>query len=311
MESKYWVFTENNPPPNSTPETFFQTTGHPYKYLIYQKEKGEKDTIHHQGYIVFEKKKKFQTLKKIAERYHWEKRKGTHDEAKEYCSKTDTRVEGPYEFGDDSDIPRKKGERTDIIDFQKSVQAGCYDITTLADEHFTVFIHNNRAFKNYIDIKKQANAKIQMQEEFNKDFQPRQWQQQALDLLDKQEDREVLWIVDELGGSGKTYLAKHLIITYDAFYCTNGKSQDVAFAYGNEEVVVFDYTRDYEAYVNYSIIEQFKNGIFFSSKYESTNKFFKPAKVIVFSNFMPNQEKLSSDRWKIYKLEDKKKLIKI
>ena len=41
---------------------------------------------------------------------HWEVRKGTHEQAKQYCTKELTRVEGPWEFG----IDRQPGQMTDL-----------------------------------------------------------------------------------------------------------------------------------------------------------------------------------------------------
>lgn len=51
------------------------------------------------------------------------------------------------------------------------------------------------------------------------------------------------------------------------------------------------------------IIEQIKNGIYFSGKYESQMKYDKPPHVVVFSNTMPDQSKLSADRWNIVFLD--------
>lgn len=109
----------------------------------------------------------------------------------------------------------------------------------------------------------------------------------------------MLWYVDLEGGVGKTWLAKYLVATKGAFYMQGGKVADVAHAYGGQEYVVCDFTRDKEQVVQYSAIEAFKNGMLFSPKYDSTTKVFKPAKVICFSNWMPDTSKLSMDRWKI------------
>jgi len=108
---KYWVWTLNNPteehvPPNVWPDV---------EYTIWQHERGEDGTDHIQGYVCFTTSKHLKWIKENCdERAHWEARQGTHEQAKEYCSKEDTRVGGPWEHGDESKIPRKKGERTDL-----------------------------------------------------------------------------------------------------------------------------------------------------------------------------------------------------
>jgi hypothetical protein len=51
-------------------------------------------------------------------------------------------------------------------------------------------------------------------------------------------------------------------------------------------------------------MEDFKNGMIFSTKYESKAKVFKKPHLIVFSNFMPNMEALSKDRWEIRQLSN-------
>lgn len=74
----------------------------PMDYLIFQKEKGKKNTIHLQGYVEFTKQTRVTALKKITfgKSMHWEKRRGTRPEAREYCMKDDeTKLEDPLEYG--------------------------------------------------------------------------------------------------------------------------------------------------------------------------------------------------------------------
>lgn len=81
-------------------------------YLVYQYEITEKDTekvrgdrLHIQGYVVFPNARTLGGVKKIIEKWsgergpHLEASKGNSLENKEYCTKEDTRVDGPYEFG--------------------------------------------------------------------------------------------------------------------------------------------------------------------------------------------------------------------
>ena len=55
----------------------------------------------------------------------------------------------------------------------------------------------------------------------------------------------------------------------------NGKSADIKYAYDGQRCVVFDLSRSQESHVNYEVIESVKNGVVFSTKYESQMKVFK------------------------------------
>jgi hypothetical protein len=109
-----------------------------------------------------------------------------------------------------------------------------------------------------------------------------------------------MWVWEAKGGVGKTMLAKWLIVNKGAFYLQNGKNTDIAHAYRSQEYVVVDLTRSQEGMFNYGMLESFKNGIFFSPKYESQTKIFKPAKIVVFANWEPDKTKLSADRWDVH-----------
>lgn len=85
--SRDWCFTLNNPSVDDV--KCVEQIEH--KYLIYGKEVGEMGTPHLQGYIEFGNAKRLSTLKKINNKIHWEQRKGTAEQAAEYCKK-----EGAY-----------------------------------------------------------------------------------------------------------------------------------------------------------------------------------------------------------------------
>jgi len=105
MEQSYnWMFTLNNPQADENPKDW------KYKYLVYQLEKGDSGTLHFQGYVHFEKRQTLAALKKLSSRAHWEPRKGSHVQARVYCTKPETRVDGPWEFGD----PPQQGCRNDL-----------------------------------------------------------------------------------------------------------------------------------------------------------------------------------------------------
>ncbi len=67
--------------------------------MVWQKEKGENGTVHLQGYVAFSVRKSLATMKNVNGSAHWEVRRGTHDEAKAYCMKPESREAGPWEEG--------------------------------------------------------------------------------------------------------------------------------------------------------------------------------------------------------------------
>lgn len=138
---------------------------------------------------------------------------------------------------------------------------------------------------------------------------PFDWQQKVIDECQTEpDDRKINWIWCESGGTGKTQLAKLLVVKYGAIL-VGGKASDAKFAIlralksGKEiKVVVFLFPRSSEEFVSYDAIESIKDGIFFSSKYESEAAVFNSPHIFVFCNFRPDYKKLSSDRWEVIKL---------
>lgn len=73
---------------------------HKLKYTTGQLEKGTEGTLHLQWFIQLEKPgKRISALKKVCPYTHWTP-VDTKDSAWKYCHKEDTRVEGPWEFGE-------------------------------------------------------------------------------------------------------------------------------------------------------------------------------------------------------------------
>lgn len=72
------------------------------RYVIWQKEKCPKTgSIHFQGYIEFKQACRMAAVKKWygSNKLHVEKRNGEREEARDYCRKEESRVEGPWELG--------------------------------------------------------------------------------------------------------------------------------------------------------------------------------------------------------------------
>lgn len=134
------------------------------------------------------------------------------------------------------------------------------------------------------------------------------WQIEVLDIIKEKPDRrKIHWYWEEVGGVGKTVLAKHICMNYNAQY-VNGKGADVKCALASLDempnIVIYDYPRSVENYVSYGSIEEVKNGIMFSGKYESKTRIFNKPHVFIFANFHPDVDKLSKDRWHIVKIDE-------
>ncbi len=64
-----------------------------HSYIIIGKETGQEGTPHLQGYVELKKQMRFKAIKKLLPKTHFEKRKGTAQQAADYCKKDDDYVE--------------------------------------------------------------------------------------------------------------------------------------------------------------------------------------------------------------------------
>jgi hypothetical protein len=141
------------------------------------------------------------------------------------------------------------------------------------------------------------------------------WQLKLLDVVATEpDDRKVYWIYSREGRTGKSTFCKYLLYHYNAIFIDEGKKADIMFCLfkgdiENKNLVVFDIPRDNmddmgNVIVSYKSIESIKNGMIFSSKFESGFKLFNPPHVFVFSNGLPDYTKLSMDRWKVIHIDE-------
>lgn len=109
--SARWSFTLNNPgdfrPAYDATEM---------AYLVYQLERGVAGgTEHLQGYVRFKNRKQLNAAKHfIADTAHMAVSQGSEEQNKNYCTKADTRVAGPWEFGTYDGTQGQQGRRSDL-----------------------------------------------------------------------------------------------------------------------------------------------------------------------------------------------------
>lgn len=78
---------------------------------------------------------------------HWEPRRGTHQQAIDYCSKIETRIDGPWTFGIP---PVGAGRRTDLIALKEALDEGRTEFEISRNEElFGVWAKHYKAAERY------------------------------------------------------------------------------------------------------------------------------------------------------------------
>lgn len=297
IKARFWSFTLNNPKDDEVValrKILNEQTQ--VRYAIFGKEVGESNaTPHLQGYVAFKSQKTFNVAKTlIGERSHIEKAKGNEEQNVVYCSKEDTNAE---EFGSRH---RSKGRRTDLECFKSDVKDGEFNLKTLRESHSEVMAKYERFCNSYIrDNLPKPELKVHVL---------RLWQVRLKCILDLEpNDRTVVFVVDPKGNAGKSWFAKWWLReheeTKDSMILRPTKHADMAYALQPIMRVLFlDCTRKQIEYLPYTFMEECKDGLVFSNKYESCIKEYPPMHVVVLMNENPDKTALSEDRYLIIDL---------
>lgn len=302
MSAKNWCFTYNGSTNESVLErgTSLETalSGphliHEILYTVFQLERGSTGTSHLQGYSQFSSRRTLASIKRIMDPYlpnaHWEKAKGTAKQNHTYCTKSDTRLSGPWEIG----TMKSAGKRTDLEDFVAAMKQK----TLTTDEIFDQFPSIQARYPRFTRDYQRRCKRIQPGP-----FEPHPgWQTDLVSYLHSPSDpRGVRWYYDSLGNTGKSYFGSNYAFGL-GYVITGGRHADIFYAYDFQPVVFFDWARAAEETFPYGVVESFKNGYFLSTKYESAPVKFQPPHVIIFANFAPDKTKLSHDRWTVIDL---------
>lgn len=296
-----WCFTCFNEVHLDDPVEWLRKVGDhkAVQYIVCQKEIcATTEKVHLQGYVEFTVHKRLNEVKKVLldHTVHLEPRQGSQAQAIAYCQKLESRQDGPWEIG----TPKTQGKRSDWERVRDDFLNGMSleDSVLKYPDLFGRYSGGFRAMHSVIQQKLAIDG-IDVE-----NVELRTWQKELDKYVseNKQGPRKIRWYVDLKGNTGKSWWSRYAIKKHKAFYTTNAKTADISFAYSMQPVVVFDLARTTEDRVNYGVMEMLKNGLLFSAKYASTLKIFKQPTVIVMSNFHPNREALSRDRWDIVNL---------
>lgn len=172
------------------------------KYSMFQVEKGINGTEHLQMFLIFTINKRFSTLKKYFPTAHFEEVKGTNVQCRDYCSKSDTRVSGPYEIGQFAE----ERSRTDIKSFIELIKSGA-DINTLFD------LYPNLALKNFERIEK-----IRQQEKLQQVLKKGKKNMKVTYIYGPPGTGKTTWAIEQSGGYVNTFrVAKYMHGTFDDY----------------------------------------------------------------------------------------------
>ena len=138
--------------------------------------------------------------------------------------------------------------------------------------------------------------------------EPYPWQSEVIELAEgRADDRSVYWIWEDEGNVGKTALQKHLVMNHGAIMLS-GKGADMKYGvsmYIQKQkkyptLILINIPRSVDnKYVSFTGIEEVKDMMFFSGKYETSMVCGPNPHVICFANRSPPIDELSGDRWRI------------
>lgn len=148
--SRAFVFTLNNPEEalltREGLDRAFEDRDSHVRYAIWQVERGAEGTTHLQGYLEFSKPVRLSHCKILIPRAHFEPRRGTRDQAIAYCEKEESRLSGPYEFGQRD--RGGQGKRNDLSEVKARLDSGASE-KEIANDYFGTWCRNYRAFERY------------------------------------------------------------------------------------------------------------------------------------------------------------------
>jgi len=244
-------------------------------WVTWQKEQGENGTPHLQGYLLVNKDKCKSTngvnakwiKENINNKMHIEIRQGSHEQAKSYCNKLDTRVKGPWTLGKfdmlDKDANRKAvGERrkTSVAEVLEDAASGMTEKELWA-KHPGHMTHYHKSVKAYM---------------------------MTTSLGERQQPKiVVLWGPP---GTGKSHRASQMAKAIGPAYRWQSSASGSVWFDGydtnNHKVVIFD---DFKGGMPYTMLLRLLDRYPMHVEGKGTAVPFNPEWIIITSNHPPNE----------------------
>lgn len=289
--SRRYVFTLNNPTPEDVEFYNVQLQQPNVRYAVYGNELGASGTPHLQGFVIFTGTQRFNAVRQFLRRAHVESARGTSVQARDYCKK-----DGDFrEFGE---FPQESGRRTDL----DALVAWSDEFTRdngrppsspeIAKEHPYGYLK----YPRFVRMCEHRCSRVIQLGTYN------DWQTALSEkLLGDADPRKIDFMVDEDGGKGKTWFCRKFYSVNSSItqILSGGKRDDLAhYLDPTKKVFLFNIPRGGMEYLSYNLLEQLKDKLVFSGKYNSSMKVLTDVPhVVVFSNEKPDENKLSRDRF--------------
>lgn len=277
LQGRFWTFTDY------TLELFKKFDGvTEVRFAQWQLEKcPTTEKLHHQGFVQLKSQKSMTWLKKnLDATAHWEFCKGSEAANERYTSKCETRVEGPWTYGEKV----KSGTRTDLKVIAESVKT----------------IGAKRTIQEMPEAYLKCGKKLKELEQILKPVRPDkpevelyEWQQRVMLWLSTPiQKREIMWIWSEASGKGKSTFYDYVASEYNVLK-GDPEMKRTLYAYDDHQVIWFDIPRQTPLDADFtSQLEALANQTtHLSSMFSPMMKLVK-AKLIVTCNRPPPFDKL-------------------
>jgi Putative viral replication protein len=287
---KYWAFTLNNYTPADIDRLSSPIDG--IDYLIFGKEAGDLGTPHLQGTACFSQRKRLTQVIAILGRCHVSPVR-LLTQSIDYCKK-----DGDFtEWGNipnNNQTGNNNEKENELEQFKQTVQQGVYDEKTIRELHSSVWASCEKFCRQYIDDHKPKH------EVTAHPLKP--WQAELYSkLILPAHERKIQFIIDLKGDTGKSWFARYYMSMHPETtqIVVPGRKQDMAYIIKEDtKVFFFDCPRSKQGeFIQYDFLEELKNGMIFSTKYESRVKYLATPHIVVLMNEHPDMSKLSSDRY--------------
>lgn len=280
-------------------------------YIAHENGEGDEITPYEHTHIVVDFGEVFQTQN--VRYFDWE---GIHPHISKIKTSVQWKKACKYICKEDTTVTLVEDDEWSIANDiwrHDSVQAALEKCTSLRDVMPTIALFQQKE----VSWGNEINCSIKSLE----DMYP--WQRQIYDFCyTKPNDRTVYWIYDEGGCQGKTQLIKYMTINDEnkvMWIVPSGSTRDIIHMVMEQikmgwrgDTVMINLSRSATSSSDmghvYRVIEDLKDGMIYSSKYMGGKMLIPSPHVIVMSNKLPEEHRLSGDRWKVGLIDDEKRL---